>query len=543
MHSNTKQTIQDSTMSSLQASSATGNPRNKTALKPGHSLMDWIRLGNSGTDLTGVKGQRLLVTREQLAQHNKENDVWMCIRGVVYNVTQYMDFHPGGRDELMRGAGKDATELFNKVHAWVNYESILQKCIVGKLGASLPDENPFVIPNKSPKQTKPVPSLQIPVKPVTSARITSGSATTESESIKSFYSMDWFQQLNFVCFVFYLKCSSCSKFHVTLNETNQELSVHINNKSLVLHLEHPVQWPCQVKVNLNVGKLQLQLNKQESKLWKTHSIKNNMSTIESPPGSNQVPTLQPSLPVTLHNPTLRLIQSERVNHNVVYQTFQYTGCIFYYVPLGYHVHVRLKVDDVVLSKPYTPVEPLLNTPLTYSNTISFLIKHYETGSLSPALAGLVLGQEVEVSPPEGSFDVTRLFKRNKLVLLAAGTGLTPMIPLVNWAVQAQRYSIRLLFFNRSEQDIIWREQLDKFATENEKFNVEHILSEPSSSWQNLRGRISLDLFHKYIPTKSNDLPSDTFVCVCGPIGFNQTTQQYLSELNYQQEEDYFCFGG
>lgn len=31
-----------------------GNPRNKCSLQPGHSLMDWIRLGSSGTDLTGV---------------------------------------------------------------------------------------------------------------------------------------------------------------------------------------------------------------------------------------------------------------------------------------------------------------------------------------------------------------------------------------------------------------------------------------------------------------------------------------------------------
>lgn len=31
-----------------------GNPRNKCSLQPGHSLMDWIRLGSSGVDLTGV---------------------------------------------------------------------------------------------------------------------------------------------------------------------------------------------------------------------------------------------------------------------------------------------------------------------------------------------------------------------------------------------------------------------------------------------------------------------------------------------------------
>lgn len=37
------------------------------------------------------------------------------IAGIVFNVTRYMDFHPGGVGELMRGVGKDATKLFENV--------------------------------------------------------------------------------------------------------------------------------------------------------------------------------------------------------------------------------------------------------------------------------------------------------------------------------------------------------------------------------------------------------------------------------------------
>ena len=36
------------------------------------------------------------------------------------------DDFQGGFDELMKGAGKDATKIFNEVHRWVNYESMLQ---------------------------------------------------------------------------------------------------------------------------------------------------------------------------------------------------------------------------------------------------------------------------------------------------------------------------------------------------------------------------------------------------------------------------------
>lgn len=60
-----------------------GNPRNKTALAPGHSLMDWIRLGNSGVDLTGVGGVPRVVTLSELANHNKQTDAWIAIRGLL----------------------------------------------------------------------------------------------------------------------------------------------------------------------------------------------------------------------------------------------------------------------------------------------------------------------------------------------------------------------------------------------------------------------------------------------------------------------------
>jgi len=37
-----------------------------------------------------------------------------CV-GKVYNITPYLDFHPGGVADLMRGAGIDCSELFDEV--------------------------------------------------------------------------------------------------------------------------------------------------------------------------------------------------------------------------------------------------------------------------------------------------------------------------------------------------------------------------------------------------------------------------------------------
>jgi len=61
--------------------------RTKVALKPGRSLMDWIRLANSGKDIKEFHGgHRMGITKEELSKHNKVNDCWMAIRGKQNNI-------------------------------------------------------------------------------------------------------------------------------------------------------------------------------------------------------------------------------------------------------------------------------------------------------------------------------------------------------------------------------------------------------------------------------------------------------------------------
>ena len=48
-------------------------------------------------------------------------------------MTPYVRFHPGGLKYIMMGAGRDATSLFNKFHAWVNIDFMMDKCMVGLL--------------------------------------------------------------------------------------------------------------------------------------------------------------------------------------------------------------------------------------------------------------------------------------------------------------------------------------------------------------------------------------------------------------------------
>lgn len=56
------------------------------------------------------------VTVEELLKHNKLDDCWILIHGKVYDVTTFLESHPGGAHKILEYAGKDATEFFDKIH-------------------------------------------------------------------------------------------------------------------------------------------------------------------------------------------------------------------------------------------------------------------------------------------------------------------------------------------------------------------------------------------------------------------------------------------
>jgi len=134
----TRPRLNNATSSTLSPSVSTlppqQRPRQKVILAPGHSPLDWARLKSSGQDLRQTDTPFLLrIPPSELKRHRRRNDAWMAINGKVYNVTSYLPFHPGGEKEMMRGVGRDGTKVFMEFHAWVNPETMLDKCSVGFL--------------------------------------------------------------------------------------------------------------------------------------------------------------------------------------------------------------------------------------------------------------------------------------------------------------------------------------------------------------------------------------------------------------------------
>lgn len=68
-----------------------------------------------------------LITQSELSKHNRMGDIWVSIHGHVYDVSEFIESHPGGVDKLMKFAGKDGTRGFRMQHPEVYLERFLDQ--------------------------------------------------------------------------------------------------------------------------------------------------------------------------------------------------------------------------------------------------------------------------------------------------------------------------------------------------------------------------------------------------------------------------------
>ncbi|GAA5904104.1 hypothetical protein JCM8208_003448 [Rhodotorula glutinis] len=73
-------------------------------------------------------------TLEQVAQHTSADSAWVVVEGGVYDVTSFLDDHPGGKKILLKHTGRDATETWHKFHPRKVLETTAAQFLIGKVG-------------------------------------------------------------------------------------------------------------------------------------------------------------------------------------------------------------------------------------------------------------------------------------------------------------------------------------------------------------------------------------------------------------------------
>ncbi|KFA74390.1 hypothetical protein S40288_03965 [Stachybotrys chartarum IBT 40288] len=257
------------------------------------------------------------------------------------------------------------------------------------------------------------------------------------------------------------------------------------------------------------------------------------------------------------------------------------------LPVGQHVYVRVKRTNKATGE----VETVQRAYTPYSGNqqrgfLDILIKVYFPidaidakpafcgGKMTMLLEGMPVGVEsdelsVELKGPLGHFTYLgnhevewkpahRIRKVRKLAMIAGGSGITPI-----WSTLkaiADEYAacpsserpdpiqIWVIYGNRTEQDILIREELDELShLLGDNLHLWHVLSLPQKmeDWKMGKGYIDLECLRQHLPPPPaapvGDELEDTLALVCGPPPMEKGVSAALQELGWDVEKTVVFF--
>jgi len=193
---------------------------------------------------------------------------------------------------------------------------------------------------------------------------------------------------------------------------------------------------------------------------------------------------------------------------------------------GDYLYVYATINGKAVKRPYTP-----SSLPGITGHFDLTVKRYETGLISKYLHEQKVGDSVLMSgPSQGGHWVDGMAK--KVGFVAGGTGITPMISIVRWILtQRLDAELFLVFANKTEVDIIFREEWDRNVREHSNFHCYHVLEQPPVGWSQGIGRITDDILRRHLPPAD----SETVIFLCGPPPMVDHLEASLKGLGYSEQ--------
>lgn len=147
-----------------------------------------------------------------------------------------------------------------------------------------------------------------------------------------------------------------------------------------------------------------------------------------------------------------------------------------------------------------------------------------------AFASLRPGDKVAVQGPFGHFV---LDEGRPAVLIAGGIGVTPLKGMAEYATdKALPIPVRLVYSNRTEEEIAYRAELDELTRRNPQFSVLHTLTgNPPKGWEGSTGRIGARMLREAV----RGLERPVYY-VCGKTSMVAEMFRLLSESGVPEDE-------
>ncbi|QJD77838.1 ferredoxin--NADP reductase [Spirosoma rhododendri] len=156
--------------------------------------------------------------------------------------------------------------------------------------------------------------------------------------------------------------------------------------------------------------------------------------------------------------------------------------------------------------------------------LQLTIKRIHNGELSRFLHDtLRVGDTLTSLYPAGRFTLDDE-QPGDLILLGAGSGITPLFSMLKQALHHSERRVTLLYSNTRERSIIFRDELDALTRQfPNRFRLIHLLSDPSDDWTGWRGRLNNVLLERLLPDLlGNSDPATCQFYLCGPADYMRT---------------------
>jgi ring-1,2-phenylacetyl-CoA epoxidase subunit PaaE len=177
-----------------------------------------------------------------------------------------------------------------------------------------------------------------------------------------------------------------------------------------------------------------------------------------------------------------------------------------------------------------------SSPLTDSKA-SITIKKIQDGKVSSYMVDTIkIGDSIDCIQPTGTFTLEKSTSTYaSLVFIGAGSGITPLMSMIKSALSKATYkNIILVYSNRNEDAVIFKNQLNQLQQIHSNFKVIYSYSQPHDSSLS-KGRLSKSSFIKIIESLPELSAKDANYFLCGPDGMMDEVKKGLEILQVSSD--------